>query len=318
MSWSGVKVLVTGGSGFVGRWLIRRVVAEGGVVTNVDRVRPADDHGAAFVQNDLESPVSFAEVIDEVRPEVVIHLAGQAGVATCRENPTEAFDANIAATMTVLEGMRAAAFEGIRSVVATSSNHVYGEQESRRSFRETDPLNGLGTYAATKVCADILCRCYAHEYGLPVSVARITNSFGGDDPHASHIVTATVMSCLRGERPVIKRSGLDTKAFLHIEDTVDGILALAAATRDETALVGRAFNIVPAAPVTVLELVRTIMRVTGVTGEPVVELPNADAEFEHLSGDSALEAFGWSPSETLEESLSRTVGWYRDRQSVAA
>ncbi|MEL6330303.1 MAG: NAD(P)-dependent oxidoreductase [Planctomycetota bacterium] len=316
MSWRSSKVLVTGGSGFVGRWLMRRLAAEGADLVNVDRLEPDGAPSGGFIASQLDEPAAFASIIDEVRPQIVIHLAGQAGVATCHKNPVEAYSANVTATMVLLEGIRTARFGGVEAITATSSNHVYGDQDGVSI--EASPLNGLGTYAATKACSDVLCRCYAHEYGIPVTVARITNSFGGDDPHATHIVTATVLSCLRGETPIIKGSGRDTKSFMHIEDTVDGILALAERSRTDRGLDGAAFNIVPEVPTTVYELVGRIMRIVGLEGEPVVERPDAHAEIEHLSAAAARDRLGWTSSRTLDQAIEETVAWYRQHETVAA
>lgn len=315
--WAGKRVLITGGSGFVGRWILR-ALADTTAQTSVLDLEPPTrgvPH-ASFHRVSLLNVEAVASLLAKVRPEVVIHLAGQAGVKDCKDDPAAAFEANVVATQNLLEASRRvraierdAAF--LRAIVATSSNHVYGEQDSGAT-PESAALAGLGAYAATKACSDILCRAYAHEYGLPVTVARITNSFGGDDPHTTHIVTSAVLSALRGQAPVIKRSGRDTKAFLYIEDTADAILTLAEHTARRPEVHGQAFNVVPAKSVSVAELVREVVTAAGATHlQPRIMEPDASFEHEHLSDRAMREVIGWSPRYSLADGLKKTVEWYR-------
>ena len=128
-------------------------------------------------------------------------------------------------------------------------------------------------YAASKLCGDVLARCYGKSYGLPVGIARMTNSYGGDDHHVAHIITGSILSTLRGERPVIKQSGRDLKGYLYIEDTVAGLLAVAEGVAGSADLAGEAFNLVPDAAITTLELVRAIIAAADSDLEPIVQNP---------------------------------------------
>lgn len=309
--WADRRVLVTGGFGFVGRWMIRALIDRGATVAVADPSNLEEFSGVVVHHSrPIDSVPEAMAALDAFEPAVVVHLAGQAGVSACERDPCEAFESNVRCTMHLLEALRQRPC-GVRALVATSSNHVYGELEPGEVVEEDDALGGLGPYAATKACADILCRSYARSYGLPITVARITNSFGGDDPHVSHIVTSAILSCLRGDRPVIKRSGRDTKAFMHVGDTVSGLLHLCEQTAERPGVRGEAFNIVPDEPTSVRDLVVLIMRLCGQGGEPEILAPGDPAEQEHLSAEKTARMLGWRATRSLEAGLAETIAWYR-------
>jgi CDP-glucose 4,6-dehydratase len=311
--WKGKKVLVTGGSGFLGRWLVRALLAGGAEIHVLDvaasAASPAD---YIFHGSDLLDLSATTKTLAALKPDVVIHLAGQPGVSACHDHPLEAFASNVVCTLNLLAACRS--ILEIKSIVAVSSNHVYGEQEQQPT-PEDAPLNGAGMYATSKLCGDVIARCYGKTYGLPVSIARITNSYGGDDPHAGHIITATILAALKGERAVVKQSGKDTKGYLYVKDTVNGILVLAERTALQSELYGEAFNFVPDEPISVIELVRQIGAATGLNLEPEIQQPDADHEHENLDNGKARRLLDWRPEYSLQQGLIETVDWYRTQIS---
>jgi len=314
--WQGKSVLVTGGSGFVGRWLCR-ALAEAGVDLHIlDLVRPTSlDQPFTYHKTDLGQLDATTDMLKKVQPKVILHLAGLPGVGASHDNPTLAFTANVVATFNLLEGCRQLAAP-VESIVAVSSNHVYGEQH-HQPIPETAPLNGEGSYASSKLASDVIARCYGKTYGLPVGIARMTNSFGGDDHHVTHIITATILSALAGNQPVIKQSGKDRKGYLYIKDTAQGLLAVAEGLMQKPALRGEAFNIVPNEAYTVLELVRAVSEATGLKLEPVVNNPQAHFEDEHLDNGKAAKELGWQPKYSLADGLKETIAWYREHPQAA-
>ena len=141
----------------------------------------------------------------------------------------------------------------------------------------------------------------------------MTNSFGGDDHHISHIITATILSTLRGERPLIKQSGRDRKGYLYVKDTAEGLLAVAEGVAAKKELAGEAFNIVPNESFTVREVVNAIQKEIGLEIDPVVERPDADFEYEHLSNAKARDVLYWKPRYSLKDALAETIAWYKNR-----
>ncbi len=308
--WQGKRVLVTGGCGFVGRWLCR-ALKPAEVDLHILDLAPSEqlDVPHTFHRTDLRDLEATEGMLADVRPAAIIHLAGQPGVGSSHDNPVGAYEANVLATFNLLEACRR--LGQVESIVAVSSNHVYGHQHERPT-KEDAPLRGHGMYAASKLAADVLTQAYGKTYDVPVGIARMTNSYGGDDHHVAHITTATLLSALKNERPVIKQSGRDLKGYLYIEDTAEGLLAVAEGVAAKPELRGEAFNLVPNESVTVIDLVRTVLQVVGADLEPEIQRPDAPFEEEQLDNSKARELLGWTPAHDLSAGLKKTLTWYRE------
>ncbi|HTU27234.1 MAG TPA: NAD-dependent epimerase/dehydratase family protein [Pirellulales bacterium] len=307
--WRKKRVLVTGGSGFVGRWVGRALAPAEAELHVLDLAPPKQFEVAhQYHKADMRDLAAVGALLDGVKPALIVHLAGQPGVQSSHDNPVGAYEANVLCTFNLLEACRTR--PGVEGIVAVSSNHVYGHQHHMPT-KEHEALNGEGTYAVTKLCGDVLSRTYGKTYGLPVGIARMTNSFGGDDHHVSHIITATILSCLRGEAPVIKQSGKDRKGYLYVKDTAEGLLAVAAGVAKKQSLRGEAFNLVPNEAWTVLELVKTIMQIAGMKGSPAVHKPEAEHEDEYLDNAKAREQLGWVPKYDFQRAIAETLEWYK-------
>jgi len=307
--WHGKRVLVTGGCGFVGRWLCR-ALRPAEIDLHILDLAPSShlDVKHTFHKTDMRDLAATEKMLSDVRPQAIIHLAGQPGVGSSHDNPLGAYEANVLATFNLLEGCRRQG--AVEAICAVSSNHVYGDQH-KRPTAEDAPLNGDGMYAASKLAADVLTRAYGKTYKVPVGIARMTNSYGGDDHHVAHITTATLLSALKNERPVIKQSGRDVKGYLYIEDTAQGLLAVAEGVAKDESLRGEAFNLVPDQAVTVTDLVRTVLDVCGSKLEPEIQRPDAHYEEEHLDNSKARKLLGWTPAHDLRAGLQKTLEWYR-------
>lgn len=306
--WHRKRVLITGGCGFVGRWVCR-ALKPAEVELHILDLAPSEhlEERHTFHRTDLRDLAAATALIEELKPAVIIHLAGQPGVGASHDNPVGAFEANVLATFNLLEACRRQ--NSVEAIVAVSSNHVYGEQHHLPT-PEDSPLNGVGMYAATKLAGDVLARAYGKTYGLPVGIARMTNSYGGDDHHVTHIITGTLLSALRSEQPVIKQSGRDRKGYLYIEDTAEGLLAVAESVAGSSELRGEAFNLVPNEAVTVIDLVQTILDLAGVKLAPQILNPDAPFEEEHLDNSKARKLLNWTPAHDLKAGLRKTLAWY--------
>jgi CDP-glucose 4,6-dehydratase len=321
-SWKGRRVLITGAGGFLGAWLARLLLDDGAEVRGFD-LGPGVCLAAHGIAERV--PITTGSVLDlpaleralgEHGIEVCVHLAGQSMIEGAAAGPLAALDVNIRGTWTVLEACRRA--PGIRGVVCASSNHTYGPQRVA-PFPEDAPLNQLDVYGSSKACADVIARSFAANFGLPVVAVRNVNSFGPADPHTSHIVTGSILSLLRGEAPVIRSDGSPVKAYLHARDTMSAYKLLAAHAGDP-GVRGEAFNVTPAAPVSVLDLVRTVIRVSGLTLEPRITATDLSQQgfFEHLAGDKLKRTLGWTPALSLEDGLRDTYRWYTEHGTAWA
>ena len=295
--WDGKRVLVTGGAGLMGRPLRRSLAALGAAVRDYDIVDGQD----ILDLGDLQNAVAGVDA--------VIHLAAMSNVEVCRKAGYAAYQNIVVGTLNVLEACRA--YNPQMPVVVASSNHVYGEQKTL-PVSENAPLNQLDTYSAAKIAADYLARSYAHNYGVNVVIMRSTNCFGPNDPHSGHIVPSTITAVLNGKAPVIKSNGFTKKSYLYVDDVIDAYIAAAEWVGSGPYRQGTVFN-VSDTPVSVLDLVHTILKVMGATVKPeVLGIPN-DQHDEDLNDSFIRKATGWKPKHTLQEAIALTVAGFKER-----
>lgn len=317
--WLERRILVTGGTGFVGAWLVRRLVDLGAeVVCLVRDAMPGSllqissyAGRVVTVRGELEDYHLLERVLSEYEIESIFHLGAQTIVGTASRSPMATFEANIRGTWNVLEAARAHQ-DTVSRVVVASTDKAYGDHAGL-PYTEDMALMGRHPYDVSKSCADLIAQAYARSYGLPVGVVRCGNVYGGGDLNYNRIIPGTIRSVLRGERPVIRSDGSYTRDYLYVEDAIQGYLALAEALSE--ALRGEAFNFSGETPTAVIDVVRLILALANREDlEPVV-LGGALAEIPHqrLATEKAQRVLGWRPRHSLEDGLRETVDWYRTR-----
>lgn len=316
--WAGRPVLVTGGTGLVGSWLTKRLLAEGAevvlLVKDLDArselARSGDLARVAIVYGALEDFAALQHAVNLYQTECVFHLGAQTLVEVAHRFPLATFEANVRGTYNLLEVCRVhAGF--VRRVVVASSDKAYGEKDVL-PYTEEMSLDARHSYDVSKCCADLIAQGYAHTYRLPVAITRFGNVYGGGDLNLSRIVPGTILSLARGERPVLRSDGSFTRDYLYVEDVAEGYLRLAEAL-DDPALHGQAFNFSTETRVSVLELVARIRRLMGREDlQPEVRnTAQAEIRHQHLSARKARERLGWQARVDLEAGLTRTIQWYR-------
>jgi CDP-glucose 4,6-dehydratase len=317
--WRGRPTLVTGGTGLVGGWLVKRLlecdadvvcvirdwVPQSNLIVSgvVDRVR--------IVRGDVRDQQLMERALGEYEIDTVIHLAAQAIVGIGNRNPISTFETNIRGTWVTLEACRRSTL--VRQIVIASSDKAYGYHEDL-PYDETKELRGRHPYDVSKSCADLIAQAYAATYGLPVAITRCGNFYGGGDLNWNRIVPGTIRSALKGERPVIRSDGNSIREFLYVENAVSAYMTLAEGLSRTPQLRGEAFNFGHQKPWTVSQLVQEILRICGREDlEPDIR---ADATNEivkqYLDPRKAMTVLGWQPRFTLTEGLERTVAWYAD------
>jgi CDP-glucose 4,6-dehydratase len=316
--WQDRPVLVTGATGLVGGWLTRRLVEAGADVVCLVRdwvprrelVRSHIIDQVTVVRGDVRDRDVLERAIGEYETDTVIHLAAQAIVCVANRNPISTFETNIQGTWNLLEACRRS--PGVRSIVVASSDKAYGDQEIL-PYDEDTPLQGKHPYDVSKSCADLIAHAYAKTYDLPVAVTRCGNFFGGGDLNWNRIVPGTIRSVLRGERPVIRSDGHFVRDYFYVEDGAAAYMLLAEQLYRRPELRGQAFNFSYESQITVLCLVKEILRAMQSELEPQV-LNEASNEIrrQFLSAGRARTVLGWQPLFTLAEGLARTIPWYRE------
>src|SRR5258708_5923742 len=210
--WKDRPVYVTGATGLVGGWLVKRLLAaQANIVCLIrDRVpyaelvRSGDVGRVTVVRGDLTDQALAERTLGEYEIDTVIHLAAQTIVGIANRNPISTFETNIQGTWALLEAARRS--PTVQHIVVASSDKAYGDQE-KLPYDENTPLEGRHPYDASKSCADLIAQAYAKSFQLPVAITRCGNFYGGGDLNWSRIVPGTIRSLLRVERPVILSDG---------------------------------------------------------------------------------------------------------------
>lgn len=316
--WEGKNVLVTGGTGFVGSWITKGLFEKNAnvIVLIRDLTQPQIKflpNVRAVVKGDLLDYELLLRTINEYDVDTCFHLAAQAIVSAANRNPISTFDTNIRGTWNLLEALRNS--KTIKRVVVASSDKAYGKHE-KLPYSEDFNLNGLYPYDASKACEDIIARAYFNTYGLPVTVTRFANIYGGGDFNLSRIIPDTVRSLILNKSPVIRSDGTPVRDYIYISDVVDGYLTLA--EKIEKAL-GNAFNFGTNKPVSVLELVNLIIKISEKDLTPLIEgkgTPSGEIDRQFLDSSKAKRVLGWEAKVPLEEGLRKTYKWYESNIDI--
>ncbi|MDQ6709205.1 MAG: GDP-mannose 4,6-dehydratase [Candidatus Dormibacteraeota bacterium] len=315
--WQDRPTLVTGATGLVGTWVVRRLLElEANVVCLLRDWVPESDLVQAdliskvnLVRGDLLDQAVLERVLGEYEVDTVIHLAAQTVVGVANRNPISTFESNIMGTWRLLEACRRSPL--VKQIVLASSDKAYGEQETL-PYTEATPLDGRHPYDVSKACADLIAQSYAATYGTPVAITRCGNFFGGGDLNWSRVVPGTIRSVLRGQRPVIRSDGKSVRDYFYVEDGAAAYLLLAERLHADATLKGHAFNFSYQMPVSVVDIVDRVLRMMGSRLIPEIrnDAPNEIAE-QFLDAQKAREVLKWRPAFTLDQGLRRTIDWYK-------
>jgi CDP-glucose 4,6-dehydratase len=322
--WRDRSVLITGGTGLLGSWLVSRLVDAGSNVVCLVRdwvpqselIRTGSIERVSTVRGDINDREIIERALGEYEVEVVFHLAAQTIVGIANRNPVSTFSTNIGGTWNVLEACRRS--PRVQSIVVASSDKAYGDQE-HLPYDESMPLQGRHPYDVSKSCADLVAQTYAVTYSSPVAITRCGNFYGGGDLNWNRVVPGTIRSVLRGERPVIRSDGKFVRDYFYIEDGAAAYMLLAERLACDATLRGQAFNFSNESQVSVLELVDLILRKMKSYLNPEI-LNQASHEIRHqfLSAERARTVLQWTPQFTLDSGLDRTLRWYREFLGVPA
>lgn len=316
--WLDRPTFVTGATGLVGSWLVRRLLSLGADVVCLVRdwvpqselLRTDIIERVKVVRGDVRDQRVLERVLGEYEIDTVFHLAAQTIVGIANRNPLSTFETNIGGTWSMLEACRRS--PSIRQIVVASSDKAYGDQEVL-PYDETTPLQGRHPYDVSKSCADLISSTYATSYQLPVAITRCGNFYGGGDLNWNRIVPGTIRSILRGNRPVIRSDGYSIRDYFHVEDGAAAYILLAEKLAEHPELRGHAFNFSNEQQISVLELVGLISQIMETDLQPDVR-NEASNEIRHqyLSAGKARSMLGWSPLFDLRRGLQSTISWYRE------
>jgi CDP-glucose 4,6-dehydratase len=315
--WQDRPTFITGATGLVGSWLVRRLIALGAdIICLVRDWVPQSElissrliEQVKVIRGDIRDQALLERILGEYEVDTVIHLAAQTIVGIANRNPVSTFETNIGGTWVLLEACRRS--PKVKRIVIASSDKAYGDQEIL-PYNEDMPLQGRHPYDVSKSCADLIAQTYAKSYELPVAITRCGNFYGGGDLNWNRIVPGTIRSVLKGQRPVIRSDGKSVRDYFYVEDGASAYTLLAESMEDD-GIRGQAFNFSNEIQITVLDLVKHILELMNSDLSPDVrnEATN-EIRHQYLSAEKARKILEWKPSFTLDEGLKKTIEWYKE------
>ncbi len=327
-----MKILITGGAGFIGSAVVRLAIARGHSVVNLDALTYAGclDNVASVAENpnytfehaDIRDDDALARIFEQHRPDAVMHLAAESHVDRSIDGPAAFIETNIVGTYTLLQAAlnfwKAQGQPERFRFHHISTDEVYGTLGPTGQFTEASPYDPRSPYSASKASSDHLVRAWHETYGLPVVVTNCSNNYG---PYhfPEKLIPVVILNALAGKPIPIYGKGDNVRDWLYVEDHADALLLVLREGK-----VGRSYNIGGENERTNLELVQTICaildekrpKVAGAHKDLityVADRPGHDARYA-IDPKRIRDELGWRPSVTVEEGLEKTVQWYLDNE----
>ena len=324
-----MKILVTGGAGFIGSAVVRRAINDGHSVVNLDKLTyaaclenvamVADHPNYAFVKADICDAQTLNDIFMTHAPDAVMHLAAESHVDRSIDGPGAFITTNINGTYTLLEAARAYWERNNKPETFRfhhiSTDEVFGSLGPVGRFTETSPYAPNSPYSASKAASDHLVRAWHETYGLPIVMSNCSNNYG---PYhfPEKLIPVVILNALAGRPIPIYGTGDNIRDWLYVEDHAEALLCVLT-----KASVGQSYNIGGENEITNLDLTRMICAILD-TKKPgkapyadlitfVTDRPGHDRRYA-IDPTRIRQDLGWSPSVTLEQGLEKTVQWYLD------
>jgi dTDP-glucose 4,6-dehydratase len=327
-----MRALVTGGAGFIGSALVRRLVSESVEVFNIDKLTYAGDLRTVadvaeapnyqFLQADICDGALMARAIRDFRPTAIIHLAAESHVDRSIDAPAEFLRTNVMGAWTMLDAALAYFRQGAADpdafrFVLISTDEVYGSLGAEGRFSETSLYAPNSPYAASKASADHLARAWHKTYALPAIITNCSNNYGPFQ-HPEKLIPTVIRAALAQQPIPIYGTGANVRDWIFVDDHVQGLIDAIARGR-----AGEKYNFGGDAEISNLEMVRMICAdLDALAPRPgggsyseliafVADRPGHDFRYAVESAKAQRE-LGWTRRETLETGLSKTIRWYLD------
>ncbi|MCF2906710.1 dTDP-glucose 4,6-dehydratase [Octadecabacter sp. CECT 8868] len=327
-----MKILVTGGAGFIGSAVVRQAIADGHSVVNVDALTyaaclenvasVAQSKGYAFENVDIRDRQALDRVFEEHQPDKVMHLAAESHVDRSIDGPGAFIETNVMGTYHMLEAARAYWVEKGRPEAFRfhhiSTDEVFGSLGAEGQFNEDTPYDPRSPYSASKASSDHLVRAWAETYGLPVVLTNCSNNYG---PYhfPEKLIPVVILNALHGKAIPVYGQGVNVRDWLHVEDHATALLKVL-----DEGQTGRSYNIGgenEARNIDIVTQICDLMDEMHEQGAPHADLityvddrPGHDLRYA-IDPQRMQNELNWSPSRTLEQGLRETVRWYLDNEA---
>lgn len=306
-----MKVLITGGCGFIGCEVLRVALEHGHEVVNLDKLTYAgntanvaelmNDPRYAFIHGDIADPMVAREAVQGC--EVVINLAAESHVDRSLHNPTEFIETDVVGTATLIMAARAA---GVRRFVQVSTDEVYGSIPTG-AFRETDPIRPSSPYSASKAGGDLQALAIHHTFGFDVVITRGSNTYGPRQ-YPEKLIPLFVTNALDGLPLPVYGDGQQIRDWIHVRDHAEGIWFVM-----EHGEAGEVYNVGGGNEWPNLDITNRILAHTGASSDLITYVEDRPGHDRRYALDTAkLRAMGWAPTVEFDEGLEATVTWYCD------
>ncbi|MEL7027187.1 MAG: dTDP-glucose 4,6-dehydratase [Pseudomonadota bacterium] len=327
-----MKLLVTGGAGFIGSAVVRDAVARGhdvitldaltyaGSLTNLAEAALAPNH--TFVRADIRNAEDMQAIFEKYAPDAVMHLAAESHVDRSIDGPAAFIETNVTGTMNMLQAARrhwenSGKPDDFR-FHHISTDEVFGSLGPTGQFTEKTPYDPRSPYSASKAASDHLVRAWHETYGLPVVLTNCSNNYGPYH-YPEKLIPVVILSALEGRTIPVYGEGLNVRDWLYVEDHADALLLVL-----EKGAVGESYNIGGENEATNIDLVRKICallderRPAAAPHDKLIKFvtdrPGHDMRYA-IDPTRIRTELGWRPSVTLDEGLTKTVDWFLDNEA---
>ena len=306
-----MKIVVTGGAGFIGSEFVRQAVNYGFEVIVIDKLTYAGDierlneveDRIRFYKADITNREFISWIFEREKPEAVIHWAAESHVDRSILEPDLFLRTNVLGTQTLLDISRN---YNIEAFINVSTDEVYGELGETGQFTETTPLNPNSPYSTSKASADMLGRAYYRTYGLPVITVRPSNNYGPWQ-YPEKLIPVVILKALRDEPIPVYGTGQIIREWLYVSDCAEAVLKLL-----EKGKPGEVYNIGSGEERRNIEVVRTILKILGKPESLisfVKDRPGHDYRYS-LNTTKIRKEIGWKAKTNFEDGIEKTVSWY--------
>lgn len=311
--WKNRQILVTGGVGFIGSCLVKKLLSLGAkaVVVDLKSSSPILDSlekKPVLIQGDVRNPALLENLIKNYKIDTIFHLAARPIVEDAYFSPRETLENNVMSTINVLEAARGAASQ-IKGIVVTSSDKAYGKA-LKLPYRENHPLRGDHPYDVSKSSSDLIAQTYFKTYNLPVVITRFSNVFGPGDLNFNRIIPGIFEAIIKNKELLIRSDGKMVREYTYVEDVVNSYVRL---TENMESLRGEAFNFGSKNVFSVLDAIKKIEEILNIKiNYKILNAAKNEIPRQYLDWSKAKRMLGWQPKYSFTEGIRESFNWYKN------
>jgi CDP-glucose 4,6-dehydratase len=306
------RVLITGASGFIGSHLAKRMWELGAHVSVTQHNTEIDNTNYNVFPCDLRNSSRVYQVVQDVIPHFVFHLASQAIVNDAEDQVHNTFGTNAMGTLNLMTALCEIPSAMLHGVIVASTDKVYGRHEDLPYTEHHELRGNCQVYETSKLCEDHIAQMAYNNWELPIGITRCGNVYGGGDFHWDRLIPGIIRSYIAGDVPTIRSTGQYYRDYVYIDDIVDGYVKFAEYkyySSNELDIV----NLGTGKPSRVLDVVAMLAdhfqfpQFPQISGRAVKEIHR-----QYVGSDLAMELFKWKPEVSLANGLAQTVDWYKE------